>query len=609
MTSPVGVQAHKRAQTQAPRAHVLQRKCACGQHGSPSGECEERKKKREGTLQRAAAGPSATGVPAIVHEVLRSPGQPLDSAARAFLEPRFSHDFSAVRVHTDPEASDSARAVNALAYTVGHNVVFAAGQYSPRTRSGSKLLAHELTHVRQQAGPTSIPHAALKMGAQNDQAEREANDTARRVLTGGTAPPVAAEYMTLRKQDVVPVDLVPTSAEESERLKKLGINLPTVSEGTWRLIGGVADNAGKTLTEAEKQMIEAILKTANVPTGSPLVAPAGKRFLLHDTSAPVGARGIRKEQAKGRGPLGRGVSAWVPRKEAATIARPEFFEPRRPSTTEFEKAIEKFEQPADKTLAVKEKVKAWKERRDDLFRRVWNATSTSKRDEAFNTTIAGMSLTPDEIQAERAGNKKKRDDPDFNPGVEATLKAGSTENMTTSASWTVEEICKQVTPQTASSIAAPGKEQELTDACSALAMYFSERAARIASTIPVEIVQPGVKSGAKSEDTCDPDNPDIVLLSNPPYSDEQYKNLVLLYLRAAFVAGQFPEITTHFAIDAFVQGHCDPRCFDLDNLYRLIAAALGHGKGSTYGVKPSFGMKSGTNNVWWSNEICHGKHP
>jgi Domain of unknown function (DUF4157) len=77
-------------------------------------------------------------------------GAPLDAASRAYFEPRFGHDFSQVRVHHDARAADSARAVHALAYTVGHDVVFGAGQHSPGTTAGRRLLAHELTHVVQQ---------------------------------------------------------------------------------------------------------------------------------------------------------------------------------------------------------------------------------------------------------------------------------------------------------------------------------------------------------------------------------------------------------------------------------------------------------------------------
>ncbi len=79
-------------------------------------------------------------------------GRPLDPATRSYMEPRFGHDFSQVRVHTDARAAESARAVNARAYTLGQDVVFGAGQYAPGTADGNRLLAHELAHVVQQGG-------------------------------------------------------------------------------------------------------------------------------------------------------------------------------------------------------------------------------------------------------------------------------------------------------------------------------------------------------------------------------------------------------------------------------------------------------------------------
>jgi|GEM_PF-3051340 len=89
-------------------------------------------------------------VPSIVHEVLRSPGQSLAPSTCKFMESHFGHDFSQVRVHTDAKAAKSAKVVGAIAYTFGRNVVFSAGQYSPSSTKGKKLLAHELTHVVQQ---------------------------------------------------------------------------------------------------------------------------------------------------------------------------------------------------------------------------------------------------------------------------------------------------------------------------------------------------------------------------------------------------------------------------------------------------------------------------
>ena len=79
---------------------LLQRNCACGQHTVAGGECEECRQKREGMLQRASVSAApVNSVPPIVHDVLSSPGQALDTGTRAFMEPRFGHDFSQVRVH------------------------------------------------------------------------------------------------------------------------------------------------------------------------------------------------------------------------------------------------------------------------------------------------------------------------------------------------------------------------------------------------------------------------------------------------------------------------------------------------------------------------------
>jgi len=89
-------------------------------------------------------------VPPIVYEVLSSPGRQLDPGTQAFMESRLGHDFSQLRIHDDARAAESAQAVDARAYTVGHRVVLGAGEYAPGTSSGNRLLAHELAHVIQQ---------------------------------------------------------------------------------------------------------------------------------------------------------------------------------------------------------------------------------------------------------------------------------------------------------------------------------------------------------------------------------------------------------------------------------------------------------------------------
>src|SRR5262249_13397223 len=133
-------------------APPLQRKCSCGSSGESGGECDACKEEKEhGVVQRTAAGPAASGGgPPIGKEALSSRGEPLGRAAREYFEPRFGHDLSGVRVHTDAIARKSADAVHALAYTVGNHIVFSDGTYSPGGADGRKLLAHELAHTIQQ---------------------------------------------------------------------------------------------------------------------------------------------------------------------------------------------------------------------------------------------------------------------------------------------------------------------------------------------------------------------------------------------------------------------------------------------------------------------------
>ena len=123
--------------------------------------------------------------PPLVHEVLRSSGQPLDKQTRDFMEPRFGYDFGHVRVHTDAKAAESAQAVNARAYTVGHHVVMRQGEYAPTTETGRRLLAHELVHVVQQGSGERLQK--LSVGAVGDVYEREAERVTDRVM--GMSPP------------------------------------------------------------------------------------------------------------------------------------------------------------------------------------------------------------------------------------------------------------------------------------------------------------------------------------------------------------------------------------------------------------------------------------
>ena len=158
--------------------------------------------KKKTALQRAAVKSSPEVVPPIVHEVLNSPGQPLDRKTREFMEPRFEHNFSQVIVHSDDKAALSARAVNALAYTVGNSIVFDRGQYSSETHSGRSLLAHELAHVIQQTSGKldEMSLGKLKVGYPNDNFESDASRMANFIMNGGydksSQPPFALRQIS-----------------------------------------------------------------------------------------------------------------------------------------------------------------------------------------------------------------------------------------------------------------------------------------------------------------------------------------------------------------------------------------------------------------------------
>jgi len=160
---------------------LLQRKCACGGSPGPSGECEKCREKR---LQQKVGDKQSemqnhSSIPPIVHEVLRSSGQPLNSSVRDFMEKRFDHDFSGVRVHADANAGESAQTVGADAYTVGSQIIFAPGRYAPASAEGQALVAHELAHVIQQETSN-----ASKPAGESSSFEHEAQTAAAQVPTG-----------------------------------------------------------------------------------------------------------------------------------------------------------------------------------------------------------------------------------------------------------------------------------------------------------------------------------------------------------------------------------------------------------------------------------------
>jgi hypothetical protein len=190
-------------QIQQPDRVLLQRACACGRdEPTASGECA-RCREQHGLLQRAAVhNRHDRVVPPSVHAELALSGHPLESADRAWFNARFGYDFSDVRVHTGAHAAESARQLDADAYTVGHHIVFGEGRYLPSIESGRRTLAHELAHVLQQRGGPVGAAKSLRVGACSDPLEAHADEAADAVLGGRTVvlPTLAAAGTVLQRQ-------------------------------------------------------------------------------------------------------------------------------------------------------------------------------------------------------------------------------------------------------------------------------------------------------------------------------------------------------------------------------------------------------------------------
>ncbi|MBI1395861.1 MAG: DUF4157 domain-containing protein [Betaproteobacteria bacterium] len=182
--------------------------CRCGSPGLLATECESCRRRRLGiqryALDSRTAAPAGARDPALAERVLETPGTRLDPATRTFMESRFGHDFSNVRVHAGPDANTSADVERAHAWTLGQHVVFAKDRYAPGTAEGRHLLAHELAHVVQQAGPAEGAPAA-------GDAEAAADRAARTAVRGQVAPPVGAHAPVIQRQDGDTSGLSPAS--------------------------------------------------------------------------------------------------------------------------------------------------------------------------------------------------------------------------------------------------------------------------------------------------------------------------------------------------------------------------------------------------------------
>ncbi len=163
----------------------LQRQCGCGTHTIAGGECEECKKSSRTIFRKTNQQSRGNSLASSTCAVPNGGGQPMEPALRHFMEARFKHDFSGVRVHTDAEANASAKSMGALAYTYGQDIFFDASSFRPNTPHGLTLIAHELSHVVQQSRHPLPLNEELRVEPETSSAEVEADRTALAVVAPG----------------------------------------------------------------------------------------------------------------------------------------------------------------------------------------------------------------------------------------------------------------------------------------------------------------------------------------------------------------------------------------------------------------------------------------
>ena len=207
------------------------------------------------------AAPPGVTTAAAVRAATAAPGQTLDAASRGFFEPHFGHDFAAVRIHHDATAGASAERLDARAYTLGRDIVFAPGQYQPASRDGQRLLAHELAHVVQQrdgapvlrrqpapgparSEPDEPLDQALARDAVWDAIGQDAQDLGRQV--GAVLQRIEAQ------QEAAADEQAPFYVKENPRLRQLKAAL---EQDRQRLPGEVA-TARKELIAAERAYLK-----------------------------------------------------------------------------------------------------------------------------------------------------------------------------------------------------------------------------------------------------------------------------------------------------------------------------------------------------------------
>ncbi|MFN3200154.1 MAG: hypothetical protein ACE366_17280 [Bradymonadia bacterium] len=336
-------------------------------------------------------------------------------------------------------------------------------------------------------------------------------------------------------------------------------------------IGGDSGNYAFTAVDFDlEQKILSALSGSGVDLDFESLKLAEPRFVLHDTAGISSDSYYERLVAEGRGPLGHGPGVFIHRDGETFVTRPEIFSPRRPPSSYHERGTDIL---SNDEIA-------------QVSRVVWSFTYPDAQSTALEHALDGLGLTAEEIESETEKALK-----------ELTATEG---RIYTTSAWTIEHLCTLAEMELdgmgtgVDAVIFPGHKDEVSEACKKAMPYLEARNDRIGRALNIELIQ------SLGSDCFNRDEP--VALEG--YTDEQYKGAAQRYLQASLKAGYLPEVTTHFWDDRAFWGHCDPRCFDLDRFYGLIAEALGHPDGAQYGIAAKYGTRYGRHTIWWNEAVC-----
>jgi hypothetical protein len=270
----------------------------------------------------------------------------------------------------------------------------------------------------------------------------------------------------------------PTNPSSAPKPTKPSTTTPTAPKPTTPN-QKVSNRGGTPLSSTERAKLAAYLQQQGVSVPGQVGGVNSPTFILHDTSILLTNNQLERELREGRGPLGLGVNVFVPPRSNAVVARPNFYEVRRPTTTEFEKGSD--------ILSIAD--------RERLMRQVWSVTNSNGRSQGLSKALANLRLTASEQKKEQEGAAKQ-------------LAMGGSKIFTTST-WTIEQICSRYS-QGDRSITT--NAASMGSACSQLANYFKTRNERVRSSVAVEILQVGARSESGNQNTCDPRNSNIAAM-------------------------------------------------------------------------------------------------